>query len=111
MNYAPYPARLQTSPLFASVPPTTVEETAWDILLALHADRCRELSLAQLSSIASVPTAVLESWLANLEECELVTGAAHCGTGEVVAMLTALGRELLDRYLSATDDLQVGAHR
>ena len=110
MKYAPYLATLQTSPLFVSVPPTNVEETAWDILLALHADRRRELSLAQLSSIASVPMAVLESWLDNLEGRELITGAAHCRTGELVAALTIRGREMLDCYLSATGDLQVGAH-
>lgn len=110
MNYAPYPARLLTSTLFLSVPPTNVGEAAWDILLALHADHGRELSLAQLSAIASVPMARLEFWLANLEERDLITGAAHRWTGEIVTALTARGRELLQCYLSATGDLQVGAH-
>jgi DNA-binding HxlR family transcriptional regulator len=110
VKYAPYLAKLQTSPLFVSVPPANVEETAWDILLALHADQGRELSLAQLSSVASVPMARLESRLADLEERQLVTGAEHRRTGELVAALTARGRDLLDCYLSATGDLQVGAH-
>lgn len=110
MNHACYPAKLQASPLFASVPPTTVDETAWDILLALHADQRREISLAQLSSMASVRMTVLETWLATLEARDLITGAAHCRTGELVATLTARGRELLDCYLSATGDLQVSAY-
>ena len=34
----------------------------------------------------------------------------HRFTGEIRAILTAAGRALLDRYLSAASDLQVGAY-
>lgn len=97
-------------PVFLSMPPTSMEEAVWDILLALHADEYCGLSLAQLSSIASVPMAVLESRLADLEERKLITGAEHRRTGELVATLTARGRDLLDCYLSATGDLHIGLH-
>ncbi|MDB5673612.1 MAG: hypothetical protein JWM65_594, partial [Sphingomonas bacterium] len=110
VNHAPYPERLLTSPLLTSVLPATVEETAWDILLALHADRRQELSLAQLSSRASVSKTVLDMWLANLEERDFITGALHRWTGELIAALTARGRNLLDQYLSVSANLRVGAH-
>lgn len=109
MRYTPHPASLLASSLFLSVPPTSVGEAAWDILLALHADQGRELSLAQLSAIASVPMGALESRLSDLEERQLVADAEHRRTGELAVTLTARGRDLLDCYLS-TSDLQVGAH-
>jgi hypothetical protein len=92
------------------VPPATLDETGWDILLALHRDSRRELTLQKLAAVASAREPVLLRWLASLEQRELVTGAAHPSTGELLATLTAKGRDLLDRYFSATCDLQVGAH-
>ena len=92
------------------VPPATLEETGWDILLALHRDCHRELTLQRLASVASASEPVLLRWLASLEQRELITGAQHRSTGELLATLTPKGRDLLDRYLSATCDLQVGAH-
>ena len=110
MNHVPYPATLLTSLPLVSVPPPAVEEAAWDILLALHTDRRHELGLTQLASRASISKTVLDIWLAQLEERELITGVPHRWTGELIAALTARGRELLDHYFSATADLQVGAH-
>ena len=92
------------------VPPATLEETGWDILLALHRDRHCDLTLQKLSSVVSVREPVMLRWLATLEQRELITGANHWSTGEIVASLTQKGRELLDRYFSATADLQVGDH-
>ena len=92
------------------VPPATLEETGWDILLALHRDRHCDLTLQKLASVASIPEAVMNRWLATLEQRELITGVQHRWTGEILAMLTQKGRDLLDRYFSATSDLQVGAH-
>jgi len=103
---------LQASDYYAAriVPPATVEETGWDILLALHSDRHCRLGPATLASIASVGQTVVERWLSALEERKLITGARHPSTDEMLAVLTEKGRELLDRYFSATDELQVGAH-
>ena len=91
------------------LPPETVEEPAWDILLALHADRRCELSLAKLGCMVSVPALEFRQWLAALEERELITGAQVGFNQELRAVLTPTGRELINRYLSATTDLQVGA--
>jgi DNA-binding MarR family transcriptional regulator len=91
------------------VPPAMVEETGWDILLALHSDRHCCLRLPALASIVSVRPAVVDRWLGALEERELITGARHPSTDELLAVLTEKGRKLLDRYFSATDGLQVGA--
>jgi DNA-binding MarR family transcriptional regulator len=92
------------------LPPAAVEETGWDILLALHSDRHRRLGLQKLASVASVPLSTVERWLGALEERRLITGARHPSTDELLAVLTETGRELLDRYFSATEDLQSGAH-
>lgn len=94
----------------AMLPPATVEETAWDILLALHSDRRGKLSLRKLARMVSVPEAALNRWLAFLENRRLITGAKHGFDQELCALLTLAGRELLDRYLSATGDLQTGVH-
>ena len=91
------------------LPPAAVEETAWDILLALHSDRSCELGLDRLGRLVSVPHAVLARWLSVLEQRQLITGARHRFTSELRPVLTRAGRVLLDRYLSATSDLQVGA--
>ena len=93
------------------LPPALFEETAWDILLALHSDERCELSLDKLASIVSAPKPVLNHRLALLEERRLITGTKHGLAREVRAILTAAGRELLDRYLSAASCLQVGVHQ
>lgn len=98
------------NPPTAFLPPAMVEETSWDILLALHSDRRRDLSLDKLASLASVSGTIMGRWLAGLEQRQLITGATDSSTGELRAVLTNAGRELLDRYLSATNDLQVGTH-
>ena len=92
------------------LPPATVEETGWDILLALHSDRHSRLGLPRLASIVSVGQDIVDRWLGALEERGLITGARHPSTDELLAVLTEKGRELLDRYFSATNGLQVGAH-
>ena len=94
----------------AFLPPALIQETAWDILLALHSDDGENLSLDKLRSIVSVPQAVLNQWLALLEDRRLITGEKHVLSQELKAVLTPAGRELLDRYLSVTSDLQIGAH-
>jgi DNA-binding MarR family transcriptional regulator len=94
----------------AILPPASMEETPWDILLALHSDRRCELGLAKLASLVSVTQPVLDRWLAGLEQRQLITGAKHRFTGELRAVLTSAGRELLDRYLSATSVLHAGIH-
>ena len=94
----------------AILPPATIEATAWDILLALHRDRYCELGLAKLACLVSVPQPVLIEWLGLLEARMLITGADVGPNHELGAVLTAAGRELLDRYLSATASLQISAH-
>ena len=92
------------------LPPATIGETGWDILLALHSVRDWRLSLPKLASMVSVPHASIERWLGALEERKLITGARDPSTDELLAVLTEIGRGLLDRYFSATKDLQTGAH-
>ena len=92
----------------AILPPAMIEESAWDILLALYSDRRCDLSLAKLASLVSVTPTGLNRWLATLEDRKFITGAKHGFTGELRAVLTLSGRQLLDRYLSASSDLQVG---
>jgi hypothetical protein len=94
----------------ACLPPALVEETGWDILLALHSDPDCHLTLEKLGALISASELVLGRWLAALEERRLVTGAKDSATGELRALLTAPGRELLDRFLSATSGLQIAAH-
>ena len=92
------------------LPPAALEETSWDILLALHSDRHGDLTLHKLALVVSAPEAVMNRRLAALEQRELITAAQHRSTGEFLAVLTRKGREMLDHYFSATRDLQVGAH-
>lgn len=108
MNYD-WPKTVQTLGRDAAVclPPTMVEETNWDILLALHSDSRCELTLAKLASLISVTEAGLNQHLATLEQNKLITGFQHQLTGELRALLTPAGRAALDQYLSATNDLQV----
>jgi DNA-binding MarR family transcriptional regulator len=91
------------------LPPAMVEETNWDILLALHSDPRCELTLSRLASLASVTEAGLSQHLASLERHKLITGAQD-QSGELRAFLTPTGRALLNQYLSATSELQVSAH-
>ena len=93
----------------ATLPPALIEETAWDILLALHSDQGCKLSLEKLASVVSAPQPVLNHWLALLEQRHLITGATRGVAHEIRAMLTAAGRELLNSYLSAASNLQLGA--
>lgn len=93
-----------------ALPPAMVEETGWDILLALRSDQRCGLSLGKLGAIISVPQPALISWLAGLEQRQLISGNSDSPTGEVRAVLTPAGRELLDKYLSAASDLQLSAH-
>jgi hypothetical protein len=92
------------------LPPASVEEAAWDILLALGSDDRCELKLEKLAGIVSLPETALIEWLAVLERRRLITGIQDEVTTEVRAALTPDARELLDRYFSATSDLQVSAH-
>jgi hypothetical protein len=59
--------------------------------------------------MVSVPEATIDRWLGALEERKLITGARDPSTDELLAVLTETGGGLLDRYLSATKDLQAGA--
>ena len=88
------------------LPPALVEETGWDILLALHSDKGCELSVGKLASIASISPSVLDRWLAQLEDRLLVAATRHRSTGELRPALTKSAREVLDHYLSATNGLQ-----
>jgi DNA-binding MarR family transcriptional regulator len=103
---------LRASEYYAAriLPPATVEETGWDILLALHSDRHCRISLEKLASMTSVPLGTVERWLGALEERKLITGARNPSTDEVRAVLTELGRGQLDRYFSAAEGLQAGAN-
>lgn len=91
------------------LPPPTVEETAWDILMALHSDRGCELKLDKLARLVSVSPSALYRWLERLERRQLVASARHRFSGDLGAVLTPAGRESLDRYLSAATELQAGA--
>ena len=101
--------RARRSVMPTILPPATVEETAWDILLALHSDRSCRLGLDKLGGMVSVPHPVLDRWLAVLEQRQLITRSRHGFTSELRPVLTRAGRALIDRYLAATIDLQVVA--
>ena len=94
----------------ALLPPALVDETGWDILLALHSERGGLLRLDKLTAVVSASRDVMSRWLSALEEQRLITGCKDTVTGAIRAELTDIGRELLDRYLSATNDLQVTTH-
>lgn len=100
--------RPHSRPAASPLPPPLIEEIAWDILLALHSDQECKLSLYKLASLVSVSQPVLNKWLSQLEQRRLITGAISGVAQELRAVLTPIGRELLDRYLSVTDDLQIG---
>ncbi len=89
------------------VPPAMFGEAAWDCLLALYADERRGLGLDRLAGIASLRWTSLQHWLAELERQQLVTAELRRNNGEVRAVLTRDGRDLLQKYLSATSDLQL----
>jgi len=86
-----------------------VEETGWDILLALYSDNRGDISLGKLGAIVSASEMIMAQWLSSLEERHLITGTTDTVTGQIRALLTTAGRELLDRYLSVTSSLQVSA--
>ena len=92
------------------LPPPSVEETGWDILLALHSDRRSDLSLDKLASLVSAHRRTMDQWLGWLNDRGLVAAVNHLTTGQPRAVLTSAGRELLDRYLSATSDLDAWTH-
>jgi hypothetical protein len=96
----------QKPPAAALLPPAMVEETGWDILLALRADRAFEISLDKLASLVSVPLETLTQWLVRLEGGRLVAGRKHGPRGQLHAVLTRDGRDLIDSYLSTTSGLQ-----
>jgi hypothetical protein len=99
------------SPMAAAVlPPAMVNETGWDILLALHSDSRNRLGLEKLASLVSAQPTALDRCLSWLEDRRLIAGARDGRTGELRAVLTSSGRELLDRYLSAAIDLQAQTH-
>lgn len=89
-------------------PPAMIEETGWDLLLALHSNPVG--SLDKLAAMMSVDRAALGRWLVWLEDRRFVAGSRNRITGELRAVLTAGGRKLLDRYLSATAELDARAH-
>jgi hypothetical protein len=89
-----------------TLPPAMIGETGWDVLLALSDEGRSGLTTIKLASMLSVPRAVLGRWLGWLEDGCLVAGAKDQRSGELRAVLTASGRELLDRYLAATTDFQ-----
>jgi hypothetical protein len=92
----------------ASLPPGNLCELAWDILLALRTEATDVTDLSRLASRASVSISTLVLRLSWLEERRLVAARKHRVTGEFGAILTTAGRESLDMYLSAIDDLQFG---
>lgn len=94
----------------ASLPPAMVEETGWDILLALHSHDVSEPSLEKLAALVSVPPKVMHRWLMRLEERHLIAAAKRDPTGELSAVLTPAGREMLDSYFSAAKGLHFGTH-
>jgi len=56
----------------ASLPPAMVEETGWDILLALYSEPRLHMNIEKLAALTSVPRVVLGEWLGWLEERRLV---------------------------------------
>lgn len=109
MNYDwQFDLRPRSRAAASATPPAAVDETAWDILLTLRSDDRCELSLEKLARLVSVPDQVLNKRLAELEEGQLIAGVKNAVTNELRALLTPEARRLLDRYLSATTDLQVG---
>jgi len=79
--------------------PAMVEEAGWDILLALHRDRRRELTFAKLAVIASLPRQAVGRWLSLLEDQRLIAATRPATTDGLRAVVTADGRDLLDRYM------------
>ena len=92
-------------PVAEVVPPPSMDEAAWDMLLALHGDEGCALSLNRLRIIVSVSAEALNLWLARLEELGLIRGVLNEVTRELRALLTPAGRVLLDRYFAATNEL------
>lgn len=93
----------------AALPPAMVDETPWDILLALHSSRRAEQGIDKLASILSVPLATLTRWLSLLEQRDLIAGEYVRPTAELRAVLTPVGRDMLDSYLSSASGLRLSA--
>lgn len=87
------------------IPPAMFGEAAWDCLLALHANDRPHLTLDRLARLTSLPAPSLHRSLADLETRQLVAGEVR-PNGEIRAVLTRSGRELLETYLFATSNLQ-----
>lgn len=87
------------------IPPAMFGEAAWDCLLALHASDRPHLTLDRLARLTSLPAPSLHRCLADLETRQLVAGEVR-PNGEIRAVLTRSGRELLETYLFATSNLQ-----
>lgn len=110
MSYA-WHADLRPSSLTAAavLPPANLGESAWDVLLILHSDDCCRPTLEKLAALASLSERALNGWLALLEERQLIIRATTEFDPQVRAVLTAKGRALLDGYLSAATELQLGS--
>jgi len=93
----------------ALLPPALIDETGWDVLLALHSDRGGQLGLEKLAAIASIHRMKLGYWLDWLESHHFVAAANDKYSGELRAILTGEGRNMIDDYLSAIGKLSFSA--
>lgn len=89
-------------------PPPSLTEAGWDILMALRS-KSRGLNPQKLRSMVSVSATVIGRWLSSLEDRRFITGVEDEITGEIRALLTPGGLELIDRYLSAVAEFQGAA--
>ena len=76
-----------------------------DVLLALFAHERDGLSLGKLAAMCSALPLKFTEQLADLEDRSLITGHSDPTRGEVRAIFTADGRELVRRHLSASSEL------
>jgi hypothetical protein len=93
----------------ASLPPAVIDEAGWDILLALCAGERRGQSVEKLGPMVSLSRMTLGRWLSDLEDRRLIIAARDEVTGELLAVLTREGRELLDGYFSAISVFHAGS--
>ena len=92
-------------------PPPMIGEVAWDILLALAAERHGALGLDRLACLVSARSISMSGSLRDLEERRLISFRTQFAGGQPQPALTRDGRELLDNYLTAASDLQLGEPR
>jgi DNA-binding MarR family transcriptional regulator len=97
-------SRLQAETL----PPATLSETTWDILLALHSELTGMMPLGRIARLVSVPLAALERSLRFLEHRNLVAGFMIPGSSELIAVLTPAGDAMVAQYASALQQAQLG---